>query len=50
VSVAKNERSFHVFYALTSSGQYEIEEPSYYKYLKQSGCYKASSIDDKKYF
>ncbi|CAM6000777.1 unnamed protein product [Sphagnum balticum] len=50
VSVAPNERSFHVFYALTAARKYDTLEASNYGYLRQSGCYTASGVDDLKYF
>jgi myosin heavy subunit len=48
--VAANERSFHAFYALTASKSYETKGPENYIYLKQSGCYTATNIDDSAYF
>lgn len=50
VSVSSNERTFHAFYALTSSKEYQAKEPSTYAFLKQSGMYKAANIDDADYF
>lgn len=50
VSVSSNERTFHAFYALTSSKEYQAKEPSHYAFLKQSGMYKAANIDDVEYF
>ncbi len=50
VSVSSNERTFHAFYALTSSKEYHAKEPSTYAFLKQSGMYKAANIDDAEYF
>ena len=50
VSVAPNERTYHAFYALTASRAYGTSEPEKYNYLKQSGCYTASNINDANYF
>lgn len=55
VSVSLNERTFHAFYALTSSKDnpernYKVKKPEAYGFLKQSGMYKAANIDDAKYF
>jgi myosin heavy subunit len=35
---------------LTASGKYGIKEAAHYAYLRQSGTYTASNIDDLKYF
>ena len=50
VSIAANERTYHAFYALTASGEYNAQKAENYKNLKQSGCYTAANIDDAKYF
>jgi myosin heavy subunit len=50
VSISKNERSFHAFYALTTSGKYGARPAKEYAFLKQSECYQAANMDDQKYF
>jgi myosin heavy subunit len=50
VSVAKDERTYHAFYALTASKAYGVKEAQTYNFLKQSGCYTAANIDDARYF
>ena len=50
VSVAQGERSYHAFYALAASGRPGIRKPDQYSYLRQSGCYTASHINDAAYF
>eukprot|EP01080_Neovahlkampfia_damariscottae_P000976 gene976-9883_t len=52
----KKERNFHIFYQIiagASSQQkedYGLEEPKYFHYLNQSGCFDVENIDDKKEF
>lgn len=50
VSVAKNERSFHSFYALVASNKYNMKSASHYELLKQSGCYESTHINDGRYY
>lgn len=45
--VEKNERNFHIFYALTASGIMGAKPAKEYSYLKKSECYTANNINDK---
>ncbi|XP_018585084.1 unconventional myosin-X [Scleropages formosus] len=50
------ERNYHIFYALLAGADedhrelYFLEEPQNYHYLRQSGCVKDKSLDDKRLF
>ena len=46
VSLAENERSFHIFYALIASKQTGLLSPNNYKYLSESKCYEATGLND----
>ena len=52
VQVAKDERSYHVFYQLcagasdTEREKYKISTADKYQYLQQSGCTQVANIDD----
>jgi myosin heavy subunit len=50
VSVSKNERTFHSFYALIASRKYNMRNASDYELLKQSNCYESTHINDGRYF
>lgn len=50
VSVAQQERNFHVFYCLQSHPsriKYGLLPDEKYAFLEQSGCYEAEGINDK---
>lgn len=53
VSVAAQERNFHVFYCLSSSEErkrYGLVDGEKYGFLEQSGCYQAEGINDRENF
>eukprot|EP00051_Salpingoeca_urceolata_P021427 m.336285 g.336285 ORF g.336285 m.336285 type:complete len:1061 (+) comp19795_c1_seq2:302-3484(+) len=52
----REERNFHIFYQLCAGASAEqreglgVQDPSYFWYLRQSGCDKVDGIDDKQEF
>ena len=57
VDPSKNERSFHIFYAMlrfmpkNKLSKYYLEsDPSKYDILRKSGVYSSEKIDDKEFF
>ena len=50
VSIAAGERTFHAFYAYIASGMPGVKKPDQYAYLRQSGCYSSSHVNDGEYF
>jgi myosin V len=50
VTLSQHERSFHAFYALASSGKWNVRPAEQYHLLKQSHCFTSTHIDDSDYF
>ncbi len=54
VTPSEGERNFHVFYQYCKCAspqqkqQYSLQDPSYYVYLNQTGCYDVDGINDQK--
>ena len=56
VSPAPSERSFHIFYQLIAGcsseerAQFNLQNPDYYNYLRNSGCYTVERTNDREEF